>query len=179
MGSWALGCPLRQRFGNHRWRGHGTDSPCVPRAGGRALGAERARLCNLRPPCYRGSHSTRTLRSTQPGGSCIGGPPLSPAGGGGRIPPPDPCRTGTRPCLHRPPGEGLGWARGPGVGGRAAPWASRVLLLEVGAHPPTPASQSATGEHVLGLGLACAVVWGPAASWCCGRAWIGRGTVLM
>ena len=30
------------------------------------------------------------------------------------------------------------------MGGRAAPWDSQVLLLEVGDHPPTPASQSAT-----------------------------------
>ena len=45
--------------------------------------------------------------------------------------------------------------------------------------PPNTSLTVSHLEHVLGLGLACAVVWGPAASWCCGRAWIGRGTVSM
>lgn len=71
--------------------------------------------------------------------------------------------------------------KGPRRGGQGC--ASGFLGAASGGRGPPPPPPSLTtsypGACVLGLGLASAVVWGLAASWCCGRAWIGSGTVLV
>ena len=71
--------------------------------------------------------------------------------------------------------------RGSGVGEGPRQWgqgcASGFLGAAGGGRGPHPSQPHHPGACVLGLGLASAVLWGLAASWCCGRAWIGSGTV--
>lgn len=148
-----------------------------------ALGAERAQLCNLsqgpQPPRVS-LHLESHVRSTSPGLTRWGlhlHPPLTEAG--------SPCLTlqdwHASPASEGPQ-ERVRGGQGPRRGGQGCARASRVLLVEVGTTPtPAPAQpdHQPPGACVLGLGLASAVVWGLAASWCCGRAWIRSGTVLV
>ena len=152
----------------------------APRAGQRALGTGSRESSAVQPepgsPNPRGSHSTRTshIQSTQPGGSRVAGstqPGGSRVGGGlassstdrGWIPPPDPCRTGTWPCLRRPPGEGLGWVRGPGMGGRLRFGLPGCCWWRSGT-TPVPASPP---------GSMCA---GPGPGFCCA---LGAGSIVV